>query len=1002
MNSIVKYTALLLLIFFFNKTFSQKYFQQEVNYTICVKLNDVNHELSGFEKIQYINNSPNTLEYIYFHLWPNAYKDNTSALYKQLLKSGNFKLYEAKQEQLGYIDSIDFKINNEKIKWKYDSLNIDICKLILDKSLKSGDTIIISTPFHVKIPDGKFSRFGHVSQSYQITQWYPKPAVYDANGWNQMPYLHQGEFYSEFGSFDVTITLPENYVVGATGDLQNESEIEWLTKKAEETQKIIFFNRNDMQFPPSSKNTKTIRYIQKNIHDFAWFADKRYNVLKGQIKPPDSERKVTSWAMFTNAEGNLWRKSIEYINDAIYYYSLWVGDYPYNNITAVDGTISAGTGMEYPNITVIGTSGTPFVLREVIVHEVGHNWFYGMLGSNERKNPWMDEGINSFYTLRYIENTVGGKLTDMLGLPENIARVTDLWKYKVAKYDELTYLITALTNTDQPLNSPAECYTTYNYAADVYSKGTIAMRYLMTYMGKENFDKAMHLYFEEWKYKHPSPEDFKKIITKNTTQNLDWFFNDLLNTTKKIDYKISSLKNEGDSSILKIKNKGQIAAPFSITSYSSKDTVETSYYEGFTGKKKFTLAKNNFAQFKIDENEIIPDINRKNNSIKTKGIFKKSKPVKFNFIGSIDNSDKRQVFYFPGIGINNYDKFMLGVTLYNHLLFQKKTEYTLVPMYSTGTNELSGWGNINYNLFPAQIFQNIKFGLSFAKYTYSYEPLLKYYKIEPEFLFVFKKRIPTSDYTHSLKLRNINITKDVFVWNGDEKEMEKKQQELMFNEIIYSFENSNSLHPYVLSLKTQQNVDFIKSSLEFKYRLTYNKKKKGLDLRFFAGAFLEQKKVYYGNYNFRMNGQAGYEDYTFDNYYLGRSDYSGLASQQFTETDGAFKINTPIGQTNDWLASLNVKTSIPGILPLKLYADIGTYSHAGKLFPDSKKIIYNGGIDLTVIPNICEVYFPVFWSSDIENQMKAINSVKYSEKIRFTLYLNSMNFFDSLKNIKFM
>ncbi|MDD5570402.1 MAG: M1 family metallopeptidase [Bacteroidales bacterium] len=1001
MNRKLKYTILFFLMLCFCKLFPQKYFQQEVNYTISVKLNDVSHELSGFEKIQYINNSPNTLEYIYFHLWPNAYNGKTTALYKQLLKGGNFKLYEAKQEQLGYIDSIDFKVNGEKIKWKYDSLNVDICKLVLDKPLKSGDTIVISTPFHVKIPDGKFSRFGHVGQSYQITQWFPKPAVYDANGWTQMPYLSQGEFYSEFGSFDVAITLPENYVVGATGDLQNEDEIKWLTGKAEETQKFIYFNRANVQFPQSSKKTKTLRYVQKNIHDFAWFADKRYNVLKGEIKLPHSGKSVTSWAMFTNAEGNLWRNSIGYINDAIYYYSLWVGDYPYNNVTAVDGTISAGTGMEYPNITVIGTSGTPFILREVIVHEVGHNWFYGMLGSNERKNPWMDEGINSFYTSRYIESTVGGKLTDMLGLPDNISRVTDLYKYKVSKFDEIMYLFTALTNNDQPLNLPSECYTSINYGADIYFKGTIVMRYLMTYMGKENFDKAMQKYFEEWKYKHPSPEDFKKIITGNTDKNLDWFFNDLLGTTKKIDYKISSVKIKNDTAEVKIKNKGKIASPFSITKYTSGGTVETQYYEGFYGKKKFDFENSGFSKIKIDANEIIPDINRKNNSIKTRGIFRKSEPLKFNFIGSIDNSDRKQIFYFPGIGVNNYDKLMVGVAFYNHLLFQKKIEYTLVPMYSSGTNELSGWGNVNYNLFPDKIFQNVKLGLSFLKYTYSYEPFLKYYKVYPELLFVFKKRIPTSSYVHSLKLRNINITKDVMVWNGDKNEMVKKQQEPMFNEVIYSFENGNSLYPYSINLKTQQNTDFVKSSLEFKYRLTYNKKKKGLDLRFFTGAFLWQDTSNHVDYRFRMNGQAGYEDYTFDNYYLGRSDYSGLASQQFTETDGAFKVNTPIGQTNDWLVALNIKTSIPGILPLKLYADFGTYSRAGRVFEGSKKIIYDAGVDLALIPNMLEIYFPVFWSSDIETQMQT-NSSKYSEKIRFTLYLNSMNLFDSLKNIKLM
>ena len=184
----------------------QTYFQQEVNYTINVKLDDVKHEFAGDEKIEYINNSPTTLTYIYMHLWPNAYKDNNTALAKQLLSSGTTELYYAKDDEKGYIDQLDFKVNDIAVKWDYLKDSIDICKIILNEPLKSGDKIIISTPFHVKIPSGEISRMGHIGQSYQITQWYPKPAVFDRTGWNQMPYLNQGEFYSEYGTFDVKIT----------------------------------------------------------------------------------------------------------------------------------------------------------------------------------------------------------------------------------------------------------------------------------------------------------------------------------------------------------------------------------------------------------------------------------------------------------------------------------------------------------------------------------------------------------------------------------------------------------------------------------------------------------------------------------------------------------------------------------------------------------------------------------------------------------------------------
>ena len=346
-------------------SYAQSYWQQEVNYKIQVKLDDKNHTLNAYEEFEYINNSPNSLDRIYIHLWPNAYRNGNSALAKQQYAEGKSVLRFGEEDKLGFIDSLDFKVDGQKAKWEYDPKNQDICFLTLSKALKSGESIRISTPFKVKIPSGEISRLGHIGQSYQITQWYPKPAVYDKNGWNAIPYLNQGEFYSEFGSFDVQITLPANYVVGATGDLQTSSEIDFLNKKAKETESQIpdFLmkpqGRNGKtEFPESSTEWKTIQYKQSKVHDFAWFADKRYGVLKGEVELPHSKRKVTSWAMFVPHNTIHWQHAIEYINDGTYYYSLWNGDYPYNQVTAVDGTISAGGGMEYPNVTVIGNSSS--------------------------------------------------------------------------------------------------------------------------------------------------------------------------------------------------------------------------------------------------------------------------------------------------------------------------------------------------------------------------------------------------------------------------------------------------------------------------------------------------------------------------------------------------------------------------------------------------------------------------------------------------------------------
>ena len=210
----------------------KEYFQQDVAYDINVQLDDENHTLSAFEKITYTNNSPDTLQFIWFHLWPNAYKNDSSALAHQFLHLGSTRFKYTKEKDRGYIDSLDFSVDSVNAKWDYHPEWIDVAKVTLPKPLLPKGTVTIETPFFVKLPK-VISRLGHTGKHYEITQWYPKPAVYDKNGWHPMPYLNMGEFYSEFGSFDVKITLPRNYRIMATGDLVNgETELAWLDSLA--------------------------------------------------------------------------------------------------------------------------------------------------------------------------------------------------------------------------------------------------------------------------------------------------------------------------------------------------------------------------------------------------------------------------------------------------------------------------------------------------------------------------------------------------------------------------------------------------------------------------------------------------------------------------------------------------------------------------------------------------------------------------------------------------
>jgi len=496
------------------------YWQQQVNYNISVSLNDKNHSLAGDISIEYINQSPDTLSFIYFHLWPNAYKNERTALANQLLtdKESKQKLTNA---QRGYIDSLQFTVNGKIVVIEKDPQHIDVIKLILSSPLFPAQSINIATPFYVKLPS-YFSRSGYDDQQYMICQWYPKPAVYDRKGWHAFPYLDQGEFYSEFGTFKVSISVPSAYVIGATGTLQTLTElVQYKTIGAENYRKKKGFS----SYKPTVKDdVKTLQYTAENVHDFAWFADKNFVIQYDTLKLPSGN--IIDVFSYYQPDGNKeWNNSISFIEDAVTKYSGWIGEYPYPTVAAVEGpkNLSSG-GMEYPMITLITSpDAKKESLDAVITHEVGHNWFYGIIASNERDHPWMDEGLNTYFQFRYEAEKYRSNSVFGSSLPEEIKKL---------EADEFLAKIMFAMNS-LPAKAPIETQSTAfvnkdEYGIVVYLKTAIWLSILEAAIGKENLLNGLKEYFSEWKFKHPYPEDLKKSLEKGSKQKIDTLF-DLVN-----------------------------------------------------------------------------------------------------------------------------------------------------------------------------------------------------------------------------------------------------------------------------------------------------------------------------------------------------------------------------------------------------------------------------------------------------------------------------------------
>jgi hypothetical protein len=488
----------------------QKYFQQQVDYKIDVTLNDVDKTLDGFEVINYTNNSPDTLRFIWFHLWPNAFKNDKTAFSEQLLKLGRTDFYFSDESQRGYINRLDFKVDNVTAILEQDSLNIDVAKLRLPEPLLPGKSIRITTPFHEKIPFN-FSRGGYVGNTFQITQWYPKPAVYDRKGWHPMPYLDQGEFFSEFGNSEVTITVPKDYVIAASGKLQNADELNWLKEKSKQD---ALSSKSKVRKEKFLEATKTLVYSQNNIHDFAWFADKNF-IVRYDTLQLRSGRIIDLFAYFTESGSPTWKNSIEFLKDAVTTRSKWLGEYPYDVVSAVEAKMDFSDGMEYPTITSIAPMPNEKELDLTIEHEVGHNWNYGILANNERQHPWLDEGMNTFFDRRY----------EKIKYPQKSLAKSGFFRKRFPDDNSDLVLRNQIKEKkDQRIETNSEDFSIINYGAIAYYKAGLWMELLQNYLGQELFDRCLHEYYDRWKFNHPYPEDFKKVVEDVSNKNVDSIF----------------------------------------------------------------------------------------------------------------------------------------------------------------------------------------------------------------------------------------------------------------------------------------------------------------------------------------------------------------------------------------------------------------------------------------------------------------------------------------------
>lgn len=600
-----KFFKIFVLICYFSG-FSQNYWQQAVDYKMNVEMNVEDYTYTGEQQLTYTNNSPETLHKVFYHLYFNAFQPGSEMAAR--VNNGkdkntrfNVNIDSINYNQQGYLKVYDLKQDGKSIQ---SVLSGTILEVTLIEPIKPGNSTIFSLNFEGKVPDlirrsGKNSSEG---VALSMAQWYPKMAEYDYEGWNAEPYLGR-EFHGVWGNFDVRITLNKKFTVAASGYLQNPEEVGHGYSEGKGKAK---------------KKKLSWHFYAPNVHDFTWSADPNY--IHDTFLGPNGVE-LHFFYVDNPKYNSTWKKLQPKTAELMEFFNKRLGEYPYKQYTVAQG---GDGGMEYAMMTLITGNRSYESLLGVTAHELAHSWFQHVLATNEMKYEWMDEGFTTYISTLAVEEMLNKK---------------SLFPFS-SSYDNYFYLVSS--GKEEPQQTNANRYI-YNMAYEIsaYSKGAIFLAQLGYIIGESKLNKTLKSYFEEFKFKHPTPNDFRRVAERISGIQLKWYLTDWTQTTNTIDYAIKSIDENSENTNIRLKRVGNMPMPLDVL-VKFEDGSTSVYYIPIPlmrGEKEspykldwvvledwawayseyqieINKAKGKVSEVLIDPSFFMADVNRENNYLK--------------------------------------------------------------------------------------------------------------------------------------------------------------------------------------------------------------------------------------------------------------------------------------------------------------------------------------------------------------------------------------------------
>ncbi|MDG2433546.1 M1 family metallopeptidase [Flavobacterium sp.] len=537
---------------------SSTYWQQHVDYKMDVVMDVKNYQYKGTQELVYTNNSSDTLRKVYYHLFNNAFqpgsemdarlhtiKDPDARMVNKVTVDGKdakvSRIEGLKPNQIGFLKIANFKQDGlvAEAKTVGTILEVTLAKPILPNT---KSTFTLNFDGQVPVQIRRSGRNNSEGVELSMTQWYPKLAEFDFEGWHADPYIAR-EFHGVWGSFDVNITIDKDYVLGGTGYLQNPNEIGHGYQE-----EGVVVNT------PKKTKTLTWHFVAPMVHDFAWAADKNY--MHDLVKGPNDVAIHFLYKNYPKTVEN-WKKLQPMMVKVMDYFNKNVGNYPYKQYSFIQG---GDGGMEYAMCTLMLGNGTLEGIFGTATHELGHSWFQHVLASNESKHPWMDEGFTT-----YISDLAENEMSDK--------KVANPFAGNYKAYYSLVN-----SGKEQPQTTHGDRYDENRpYSISSYVKGSIFLSQLIYVIGEDKLQETVKRYFHDFKFKHPTPNDIKRSAERVSGANLDWYLVDWTETTNTIDYGIKAVTENGNQTTVSLERIGRMPMPIDLLVEYTDGTMESFY-----------------------------------------------------------------------------------------------------------------------------------------------------------------------------------------------------------------------------------------------------------------------------------------------------------------------------------------------------------------------------------------------------------------------------------------